>query len=34
VFQVNIETGALTRTDTYDVGKGLTWVLAVDLPGK
>ena len=29
VFQVDPETGKLTRVHTYDVGKSLTWVLAV-----
>jgi 6-phosphogluconolactonase len=29
VFQVNERTGKLTRLHTYDVGKSLTWVMAV-----
>jgi 6-phosphogluconolactonase len=34
VFGVNESTGALTRVHTYDVGKSLTWVMAVKVPGK
>ena len=30
-FQVDANTGKLTRIQTYDIGKALTWVLAVDL---
>jgi 6-phosphogluconolactonase (cycloisomerase 2 family) len=29
VFQVDERTGKLTRLHTYDVGKSLTWVMAV-----
>ena len=32
VFKVDPETGTLTRIHTVDVGKSLTWVLAVKLP--
>lgn len=31
LYGVNLDTGALTRGETYDVGKSLTWVLAVPL---
>lgn len=31
VYRVDVETGALTRIHTYDVGKSLTWVMAVKL---
>lgn len=34
VFRVDLDTGKLTRTQTYDVGKSLTWALAVKTPGK
>jgi 6-phosphogluconolactonase len=33
VYKVDLDTGKLTRLDTYDVGKSLPWVLAVQ-PGK
>jgi 6-phosphogluconolactonase len=32
VFSVDQAGGALTRIHTYELGKSLTWVLAVDLP--
>jgi 6-phosphogluconolactonase len=32
VFQVDTATGKLTRKDTLEVGKSLTWVLAVQMP--
>jgi 6-phosphogluconolactonase len=31
VFRINLETSKLTRLRTYDVGKSLTWVMAVKL---
>lgn len=34
MFRIDPESGKLNRLQTYDVGKSLTWVLAVDLPGK
>ena len=34
VFQVDAETGKLTRQHTYDVGKSLTWVMAVKFAEK
>ena len=34
VFRVDAESGALTRIHTYDVGKSLTWVMAVKMGGK
>jgi 6-phosphogluconolactonase len=34
VFQVNAETGKLTRLHTYDVGKSLTWVMALKFADK
>jgi 6-phosphogluconolactonase len=34
VFQVDTATGGLTRRHTYDIGKSLTWVLAVPVGGK
>ena len=30
VYQVDLETGKLTLRHTYDVGKSLTWVLAIN----
>ena len=33
VFQVDLDTGKLTRRHTYDVGKSLTWVHTVKLGG-
>lgn len=32
VFSVDQATGTLTRTQTYGLGKSLTWVLAVEMP--
>ncbi len=34
VFRVDLDKGTLTRLHTYPVGKSLTWVLAVKMPGK
>jgi 6-phosphogluconolactonase len=34
VYRVDPDTGKLTRLHTQDVGKSLTWVLAVELPAK
>ena len=34
VYQIDRGTGKLTRQDTYDVGKSLTWVLALQLGDK
>jgi 6-phosphogluconolactonase len=34
VFRVDLKTGGLKRLHTYDVGKSLTWVLAVEVGGK
>ena len=34
VFKIDGDSGALSRVHTYDVGKSLTWVLAVELAGK
>jgi 6-phosphogluconolactonase len=34
VYQVDLDTGKLTRLHTYDVGKSLPWVLAVKLGDK
>jgi 6-phosphogluconolactonase len=34
VYSVDAQTGKLTRLHTYDVGKSLSWVTAVDLAGK
>jgi 6-phosphogluconolactonase len=34
VFRVDLESGKLTRIHTYEVGKSLTWVLAVKLGEK
>ena len=34
VFEVEGGTGKLTRRQTYEVGKSLTWVLAVKLGGR
>ncbi len=34
VFRVDPDKGALTRLHTYDVGKSLTWVMAVKMPAK
>jgi 6-phosphogluconolactonase len=34
IFRVDQSTGALTRVHTYDVGKSLTWVMAVKVAGK
>lgn len=34
VFRVDTRTGKLARLHTYDVGKSLTWVLAVQLAGR
>jgi len=34
VFRVSPSTGALTRVHTYEVGKSLTWVMAVKVTGK
>lgn len=33
VYRVELETGKLSRINTYDLGKSLTWVMAVDLEG-
>jgi 6-phosphogluconolactonase len=34
VYRVNLDSGQLTRAHTYDVGKSLPWVLAVQQAGK
>jgi hypothetical protein len=34
VFGVNLDNGKLTRLQSYDVGKSLTWVIAVKLTAK
>jgi 6-phosphogluconolactonase len=34
VFRVDPERGTLTRLHSYDVGKSLTWVMAVKLPSR
>ncbi len=34
VYRVDLDSGRLTRLHTQDVGKSLTWVLAVKLPAR
>lgn len=34
VFKIDVDNGKMTRIETLDVGKSLSWVLAVDVPGK
>lgn len=34
VFQVDLDSGKLSRVQTYDVGKALNWVMAFKLSGK